>query len=250
MGTASMAGELKDRRGFVREAASSTEGRSAGTECERKGTIRGEHNWSMGQRTEWDLYSWSVPQPKMCAHWYRWGLGSKHGFGNISGKGTAVSCEETALSQDRSKETHNPECLWSKPDSTDAKRHCCDVQGPHLVACHHALASAPIANRETSSGLTFTCPWPLAKAPHSSLGWLSLWMQLQTSPSTCPHPQPQWLASHPPHSYLLNSRHSCNHSHHHFCTPFLLGQTLVICGTLRADPCGAETTAKLQRPCN
>lgn len=77
MGTAPLAGELKDRRGFTREAASSTEGRSVGTEWEQWGLS--EESTTAGQwgRTERDLYSWSVPQPKMCAHWYRWGLGSE-----------------------------------------------------------------------------------------------------------------------------------------------------------------------------
>lgn len=52
MGTASMAGELKDRRGFTREAASSTEGRSVGTECEQWGLS--EESTTTGQwgRTE------------------------------------------------------------------------------------------------------------------------------------------------------------------------------------------------------
>lgn len=119
-------------------------------------------------------------------------------------------------------------------DSTDAKRHCCDVQGPHLqpVTMHWPLPHCALGR--LPSGLTFTCPWPLAKAPHSSLGWLSCECSCRLPQAPVPTPAAPVAGISSSSLYLLNSRHSCNHSHHHFCTPFLLGQTRVICGNLES----------------
>lgn len=115
----------------------------------------------------------------------------KHGFGNISGKGTAVSCEETAWA-DRVRKPITHRYLWANLDSTDAsaiaamsKGHICSLSPMHWPLPHCALGDSIRAD--------FHMPMATGQSTSFQSRLALLWMQLQTSPSTCPHPlQPQW----------------------------------------------------------
>ena len=170
MGTAPLAGERKERRGFHKGGSLLTVGRSVG---QNGSTGLSEVSTTTGEcgRTGWDLYSWSVPQPKMCVHWYRWGLGSESWVWKANPERRLLWATKRQPEGIGVRKPITLNACGGNPDSTEAKRHCwvmCKGQPltTQWLLPHCALGRLP-------ARLTFTSPWPLAKAPHFSPGWLS-----------------------------------------------------------------------------
>lgn len=123
MGTAPLAGELKERRGFYKGGRLLTVGRSVGTERKHWGLSEASTAGECG-RTEADLYSWSVPQPKMCVLWYRWGLGSETRVWKANPERGLLLATKRQPEGIGLRNSITLNACGGNPDSTEAKRHC------------------------------------------------------------------------------------------------------------------------------
>ena len=140
--------------------------------------VRGVWNsWSVADRTEWDLYRWSVLQPCMsqtgmcvCQCTWRlraeiWGLKSK------PGKKTTVGCEEIARADGR-EEICNQEWLWRKSRLPQKQGATVDTQGwsthCRLFLPTHWTPTLPGAKKSPSKGWPHSCSQALGRAPISA----------------------------------------------------------------------------------
>ena len=136
-------------------------------------------------RTGWDLYSWSVPQPKMCVLWYRWGLGSESWVWKANPERGLLWATKRQPEGIGVRKPITLNACGGNPDSTEAKRHCWVMcKGQPL---NHAQASASLRIRETPSRADFHKSMATGQSTSFQFRVALLWTQLQTSPPLWPY---------------------------------------------------------------